>query len=93
MGEPLKNKIVNISTDDTKTWVAYEEDIKSAVEYLKSFFTGGLKVLEEYALEKIDKAFPDLVFPNLQEKEGMTIKGSRTIRTDGIQSTDKQSNK
>jgi len=68
MGEPLKNKIVNISTDDTKTWVAYEEDIKSAVEYLKSFFTGGLKVLEEYALEKIDKAFPDLQVVNVERR-------------------------
>ena len=36
------------------------ESVKSAVEWLKGFFNSGLKVQEEYILEKIDQAFPDL---------------------------------
>ena len=67
--------------------------VKSAVEYREYLLNKQLDELEKMFNIKVNRkpfeltkeqAFPDLVFPNLQEKEGMTIKGSRTIRTDGI---------
>ena len=61
MGEPLNGLDVPYANEDMeRVRLLANGKIKSAVEYLKSFFTGGLKVPEEYVLEKIDEAFPDL---------------------------------
>ena len=61
MAEPLKNKMINISTTKDKTWVAYEKNIKSAVEWLKE------KLRKEgvgLAMNLVDQAFPDIVKHN-----------------------------
>lgn len=66
MAEPLKNKIgARVIQEDGNPKIAfYEEDIKSAVKWLKICIKNKNKVpyeLREYVCEKIDKAFEDVV--------------------------------